>query len=160
MWRRYRKDRAGGFSDSQGTSNDDEQNERIGQFSDGQATFESSPREERPGRFSRGQETLSETPDHTRVGRFSNGQEQNQREAEGADGVRVDHGLPDMGFRTAFARRKEITVRASDQGLIEAANRLVFHDRGFTLTWDTATGDLWLTPTANPDGWWYEEEVG
>lgn len=160
MWSRHRKDRVGRFSDGQETSKDDVRNERIGRFSDGQGTVESSPREGSAGRFSRGQETLSETPDHTRVGRFSNGQEKDQREAEVADGVRVDHGLPGMNFRTAFSRRKEVTSRASDQGLIEAANRLVFHDRGFTLTWDTATGDLWLTPTANPEGWWYEEDVG
>jgi hypothetical protein len=160
MWRRYRKDRAGRFSERQETSLDDAQNERIGQFSDGPRTFESPPREEPPRRFSSGQETLSETPNHTRVGRFSDGQEKDQRAAEVADRVRVDHGLPGMSFRTAFARRKEITPRASDQGLIEAANRMVFHDRGFTLTWDTATGDLWLTPTANPEGWWYDENVG
>lgn len=160
MWRRYRKDRIGRFSDGQETSKEDAQNERIGRFSDGPGTFESSPREGRPGRFSSGQETLSETPDHARVGRFSNGQEKDPRESLAVERVQVDHGLPGMSFRTAFARRKEVTPRASDQGLIEAANRLVFHDRGFTLTWDTATGDLWLTPTANPEGWWYEEDVG
>jgi hypothetical protein len=140
MWRRFRKDR--------------------GRSSDGQGAFESSRREGRPGRYSTGQETLSETPDHTRVGHFSNGQEQNQGEAGVPGRVRVDHDLPNMSFRSAFARRKEVTSRASDQGLIEAANRSVFHDRGFTLTWDTSTGDLWLTPTANPQGWWYEEDVG
>jgi hypothetical protein len=64
-----------------------------------------------------------------------------------------------MGFRTAFARRKEVKSRASELGLIERANREVFHDRGFTLTWDTETGDLWLTPTEHPEGWWYEEDV-
>lgn len=160
MWKELRKDRTGRFSDGQERSKDDMQAERIGRFSDGQGTSESSPREGRPGRFSRGQETLSETPDHTRVGRFGNGREEDQRDADAVDRVQVDHGLPDMNFRTALARRKEVTTRASDQGLIEAANRLVFHDRGFTLTWDTATGDLWLTPTANPEGWWYEEDVG
>jgi hypothetical protein len=160
MWKRYRKDRPGRFSESQGSSRDDVQSERIGRFSDGQGTSESSPREGRPGRFSRGQEKLVETPNHTKVGRFSDGQEKNEGEAEAAGKVRVDHNLPGMTFRSAFARRKEVTSRASDQGLIEAANRSVFHDRGFTLTWDTATGDLWLTPTADPEGWWYEEDVG
>ncbi len=160
MWRKNRKDRAGRFSDGQETSQDRVQNERIGRFSDGQETFEPLMGEDHAGRFSRGQEMLSETPKHTKVGRFSDGQETDQRDAEAAKKIRVDHGLPGMNFRTAFARRKEVTPRASDQGLIEAANRLVFHDRGFTLTWDTSTGDLWLTPTENPDGWWYEEDVG
>jgi hypothetical protein len=64
-----------------------------------------------------------------------------------------------MGFRAAFARRKEVTTRASEQGLIEAANRAVFHHRGYTLTWDTETGDLWLTPTSDPAGWSYEEDA-
>jgi hypothetical protein len=116
----------------------------------------------RKGRFSTGQEVLGETPEHMRVGRFSDGQETMPGGAppRGARRVRNDHGLPDMGFREAFTRRKEVTSRASEQGLIEAANRLVFHDRGYTLTWDSRTGDLWLTPTANPEGWWYEEDVG
>lgn len=108
-------------------------------------------REEQVGRFSSGQETLPETSGHTRRGSFGDGQTTN---------VLVDHGFPGMGFRTAFARRREVTSRASEQGLLEAANRSVFHHRGFTLTWDTSTGDLWLTPTSNPEGWWYEEDAG
>jgi hypothetical protein len=117
------------------------------------------------GRFSTGQETTPEAPGNSRIGRFSDGQEKTP------DGAGTDrqpsprqagnaHGLPHMEFRAAFARRKEVTSRASEQGLIEEANRTVFHDRGYTLTWDTATGDLWLTPTDRPEGWWYEEDVG
>jgi hypothetical protein len=69
--------------------------------------------------------------------------------------VQVDHGLPEMEFREAFARRHEVTARASQLGLIEQANRQVFHRRGFALTRDPETGDLWLTPTADPEGWSY-----
>jgi hypothetical protein len=100
-----------------------------------------------------------------RTGSFAEGQRQTTEgsEVHGAlldgPGSQNDHGLSTMGFRTAFARRKEVTSRASELGLIERANREVFHDRGFTLTWDTETGDLWLTPTEHPEGWWYEEDV-
>lgn len=161
MWRRDRKSRIGRFSDGQETSQDHPQNERTGRFSDGQQTADSPAEEEHPGRFSSGQEMLTETPEHTRVGRFSDGQETGRGDdGVGERRVRNDHGLSGMSFRKAFARRKEVTSRASEQGLIEAANRAVFHDRGYTLTWDTETGDLWLTPTANPEGWWYEEDVG
>jgi hypothetical protein len=149
MWKRRRKDRGDRFRDGQETSQDRVQGEHGPLAPEDQA-----------GRFSRGQEVLSETPNHTRVGHFSDGQGRDQAVAEAAKRIQVDHGLPGMNFRTAFNRREEVTRRASDQGLIEAANRLVFHDRGFTLTWDTATGDLWLTPTENPEGWWYEEDVG
>jgi hypothetical protein len=117
-------------------------------------------RKEKAGRFSTGQERLPEAPEHTRVGRFSDGQETMPNASQPTGRARNDHGLPNMGFREAFARRKEVTARASEQGLIEAANRSVFHERGYTLTWDTETGDLWLTPTADPSGWWYEEDVG
>ncbi len=115
----------------------------------------------RVGRFSDGQERLADTPGHARMGRFSDGQETMQGAPPDPASRRVwiDHGLPGMSFREAFARRKEVTARASEQGLIEAANRMVFHERGYTLTWDTRTGDLWLTPTADPRGWWYEEDV-
>jgi hypothetical protein len=161
MWRRDRKSRIGRFSNGQETSQDNPQNERAGRFSEGQQTSDGPMHEEHAGRFSMGQEMLSETSQHPRVGRFSEGQETIQGEDGVGEGrARVDHGLPGMSFRTAFSRREQVTPRASEQGLIEAANRLVFHDRGYTLTWDTETGDLWLTPTTNPEGWWYEEDVG
>jgi hypothetical protein len=132
--------------------------ERTGRFSDGQASADLPPDEPR-GRFSSGQEMFSETSEHTRVGSFGDGQGTGQANDETTTRIRVDHGFPKMTFRSAFARRKEVTSRASEQGLIEAANRSVFHDRGFTLTWDTATGDLWLTPSPDPDGWRYEEDT-
>ena len=65
------------------------------------------------------------------------------------------HGLPEMTYGEAFERRAEVTKRVSEQGLIEKANREVFHVRGYALTRDTETGDLWLTPTADPEGWEY-----
>lgn len=70
----------------------------------------------------------------------------------------VDHGLPDMTLIDAFPLRFIITARASELGLIEAANRAVFHARGFALTRDPATGDLWLTPTTDPEGFIYADE--
>ena len=71
--------------------------------------------------------------------------------------VLVNHGLPNMSYTEARDRRSEVTHVASEQGLIEAANRAVFHRRGFALTWDPDTGDLWLTPTADAEGWSYAE---
>ena len=79
--------------------------------------------------------------------------------SDGQATVRIDHGLPTMSFRTAFARRREVVTKASEQGLIERANREVFHGCGYTLTWDTETRDLWLTSTDHPDGWWYQEDA-
>lgn len=70
----------------------------------------------------------------------------------------VDHGLPDMSYEEARAQRLVVTARASELGLIEQANRQVFHARGFALTRDPETGDLWLTPTADPEGWSYGED--
>jgi hypothetical protein len=67
----------------------------------------------------------------------------------------VDHGLPDMGYDEAFDRRVEVTAKASELGLIEQANRQVFHGRGFALTRDPETGNLWLTPSDDPEGWAY-----
>ena len=149
----------GGFSDGQETLRDRPESERTGRFSDSQET--SGTPDQSGGRYSTGQEARSENAEHTMVGSFSDGQEA----THGSDGgerspVQNDHGLPKMSFRTAFARRNEITPRASELGLIERANREVFHDRGFTMTWDTETGDIWLTPTDHPEGWWYEEDVG
>lgn len=132
--------------------------ERTGRFSGGRASADLPPEEQR-ARFSSGQEMLSETPEHTRVGSFGDGQGTGNGDHGTATSIRVDHGFPKMSFRSALARRKEVTSRASEQGLIEAANRSVFHDRGFTLTWDTATGDLWLTPSPDPEGWRYEEDT-
>lgn len=70
----------------------------------------------------------------------------------------VDHGLPEMGFEEAFERRLEVLPRASELGLIEQANREVFHRRGFALTWAPDTGNLWLTPTSDIEGWSYADE--
>jgi hypothetical protein len=155
MLGRRRRERVGRFSDGQATIELNLGAERSGSFGDGQRTTDRATQEH--GRFSTGQEQLSTDPEHDRIGRFSDGLE---RRAD-TDSIqpRNDHGLPEMGFRAAFTRRKEITSRASHQGLIEAANRAVFHRRGYTLTWDTDTGDLWLTPTADPNGWSYEEDA-
>jgi hypothetical protein len=146
---------AGATRDAQ-AAGDGTHGERTGSFAEGQRqTTEGS---EVHGRFSTGQEALA-TDESMRVGRFSDRQADGVERAVPIAAVQNDHGLSTMGFRTAFARRKEVTSRASELGLIERANREVFHDRGFTLTWDTETGDLWLTPTEHPEGWWYEEDV-
>lgn len=67
----------------------------------------------------------------------------------------VDHGLGEMSMLDAYESRRVVTARASELGLIRAANEQVFHARGFALTRDTETGELWLTPTADPEGWTY-----
>lgn len=73
--------------------------------------------------------------------------------------VQVDHGLPSMSYSEARDRRREVHAVASRQGLIEQANREIFHPRGFALTWDTSTGEMWLTPTADPEGWTYGKDI-
>lgn len=77
--------------------------------------------------------------------------------SEAVPAQQVNHGLPEMGYEEALERRLEVVRRASELGLIEQANRQVFHRRGFALTWAPDTGDLWLTPTADPEGWSYAE---
>lgn len=155
MFGRRRKDRIGRFSEGQETAELNPAAERSGSFGNGLRTPDRGTQEH--GRFSTGQEQFPFDPEHERIGHFSDGLERPSDAASRQP--RNDHGLPEMGFRAAFARRKEVTSRASEQGLIEVANRAVFHRRGYTLTWDTETGDLWLTPTVNADGWSYEEDA-
>jgi hypothetical protein len=155
MLGRKRKDRIGRFSDGQESVELNPAAERSGSFGDGLRTTDRGAQGH--GRFSTGQEQFPSDPEHERIGQFSDGLERPTHAASRQP--RNDHGLPEMGFRAAFARRKEVTSRASEQGLIEAANRAVFHHRGYTLTWDTETGNLWLTPTVDADGWSYEEDA-
>jgi hypothetical protein len=78
--------------------------------------------------------------------------------SEAVPATQVDHGLPEMTYAEALKHRAEVTAKASELGLIEQANREVFHRRGFALTRDTETGELWLTPTSDPEGWSYAED--
>lgn len=65
------------------------------------------------------------------------------------------HRFPNMSYEEA-RRHPEVIRWASEHGLLVAANRIIFHPLGLALTREEGTTRMWVTPTADAEGWLYD----